>query len=87
MWRDELRQRCRDMDEGTVELRDVADVFATSSIRGRHVKSIRFYPAAGKQGRSQYPSHIIPFPFGSSNKNMVSPFLPVSMNAIAIEFF
>ena len=27
-WSDELRKRCREMDEGTVELRDAADVFA-----------------------------------------------------------
>lgn len=27
-WRDEVRKRCRDMDEGAVELRDAADVFA-----------------------------------------------------------
>ncbi len=27
-WRDEINKRCREMDEGTVELRDAADVFA-----------------------------------------------------------
>ena len=27
-WRDEVRKRCREMDEGAVELRDAADVFA-----------------------------------------------------------
>jgi putative addiction module component (TIGR02574 family) len=27
-WRDELRKRCREMDEGAVELREAADVFA-----------------------------------------------------------
>ena len=27
-WRDELRKRCREMDEGAVELRAAADVFA-----------------------------------------------------------
>lgn len=27
-WRDEVRKRCREIDEGTVELRDVDDVFA-----------------------------------------------------------
>lgn len=27
-WRDELRKRCREMDESAVELRDAADVFA-----------------------------------------------------------
>jgi len=27
-WRDEIRRRCREVDEGTVELRDAADVFA-----------------------------------------------------------
>ncbi len=27
-WRDEIRKRCREMDEGKVELRDAADVFA-----------------------------------------------------------
>ncbi len=26
-WRAELRKRCQDMDNGTVELRDAADVF------------------------------------------------------------
>ncbi len=26
-WSDELRKRCREMDEGAVELRDAADVF------------------------------------------------------------
>lgn len=26
-WRDELRRRCREMDEGIVELRDAAGVF------------------------------------------------------------
>jgi hypothetical protein len=26
-WRDELRRRCREMDEGLVELRDAAEVF------------------------------------------------------------
>ena len=26
-WRNELRQRCREMDEGSVELREAADVF------------------------------------------------------------
>lgn len=27
-WRDEVRKRCREMDEGSVELREAADVFA-----------------------------------------------------------
>ena len=27
-WRDELRKRCLEIDEGTVELRDAEDVFA-----------------------------------------------------------
>ena len=27
-WRDEVRKRCREMDEGRVELREAADVFA-----------------------------------------------------------
>lgn len=27
-WQDEVRKRCREIDEGTVELRDAADVFA-----------------------------------------------------------
>lgn len=27
-WRDEVRKRCREMDEGAVELREAADVFA-----------------------------------------------------------
>ena len=27
-WRDELRKRCMEIDEGTVELRDAEDVFA-----------------------------------------------------------
>ena len=27
-WRDEIRKRCREVDEGAVELRDAADVFA-----------------------------------------------------------
>jgi hypothetical protein len=27
-WRDEVCKRCREMDEGTVELRDAEDVFA-----------------------------------------------------------
>ena len=27
-WRDEIRKRCREVDEGTVELRDAADVFS-----------------------------------------------------------
>jgi len=27
-WRDEVRKRCREMDEGAVEFREVADVFA-----------------------------------------------------------
>lgn len=27
-WRDELGKRCREMDEGSVELREAADVFA-----------------------------------------------------------
>lgn len=27
-WRDELRKRCREMDNGTVELRNAADVFS-----------------------------------------------------------
>lgn len=27
-WRDEVRKRCREMDEGIVELREAADVFA-----------------------------------------------------------
>jgi hypothetical protein len=27
-WREEIRKRCREMDEGSVELRDAADVFA-----------------------------------------------------------
>ena len=26
-WRDEIQRRCRDIDEGNVELSDVADVF------------------------------------------------------------
>ena len=28
VWREEIRKRCREMDEGLVELRDAADVFA-----------------------------------------------------------
>ncbi len=27
-WREEIRKRCREVDEGVVELRDAADVFA-----------------------------------------------------------
>ena len=27
-WRDEVRKRCREMDEGSIELREAADVFA-----------------------------------------------------------
>lgn len=27
-WRDEVRKRCREIDEGMVELRDAEDVFA-----------------------------------------------------------
>ncbi len=27
-WRDELRRRCQEMDEGAVELRDAEDVFS-----------------------------------------------------------
>lgn len=27
-WREEIRKRCREVDEGLVELRDAADVFA-----------------------------------------------------------
>lgn len=27
-WRDEVRKRCREVDEGSVELRDAEDVFA-----------------------------------------------------------
>ena len=27
-WREEIRKRCREMDEGLVELRDAEDVFA-----------------------------------------------------------
>jgi len=27
-WREEIRKRCREMDEGAVQLRDAADVFA-----------------------------------------------------------
>jgi putative addiction module component (TIGR02574 family) len=27
-WRDEIRKRCREIDEASVELRDVAEVFA-----------------------------------------------------------
>ena len=27
-WRDEIKKRCREVDEGLVELRDAADVFA-----------------------------------------------------------
>lgn len=27
-WRDEIRKRCREIDEGTVELRDAEEVFA-----------------------------------------------------------
>jgi len=27
-WQDEVRKRCREIDEGTVELRDAEDVFA-----------------------------------------------------------
>jgi len=27
-WRDEVRKRCREIDEGTVELHDAEDVFA-----------------------------------------------------------
>jgi putative addiction module component (TIGR02574 family) len=27
-WREELRKRCREVDEGAVQLRDAADVFA-----------------------------------------------------------
>lgn len=27
-WREEIRKRCREVDEGAVELRDAADVFA-----------------------------------------------------------
>ena len=28
LWREEIRKRCREVDEGQVELRDAADVFA-----------------------------------------------------------
>lgn len=28
VWREEIRKRCREVDEGAVELRDAADVFA-----------------------------------------------------------
>jgi putative addiction module component (TIGR02574 family) len=27
-WRDEVRKRCREIDEGAIELRDAEDVFA-----------------------------------------------------------
>lgn len=27
-WRDEVRRRCREMDEGSIQLREAADVFA-----------------------------------------------------------
>jgi len=27
-WREEIRRRCREIDEGLVDLRDAADVFA-----------------------------------------------------------
>ncbi len=27
-WREEIKKRCREVDEGVVELRDAADVFA-----------------------------------------------------------
>lgn len=27
-WRDEIHRRCRELDEGSVELREAADVFA-----------------------------------------------------------
>jgi hypothetical protein len=27
-WRDEIRKRCREVDEGLVQLRDASDVFA-----------------------------------------------------------
>jgi len=27
-WREEIRRRCREIDQGTVELRDAAEVFA-----------------------------------------------------------
>ena len=27
-WRDEIRRRCREVDQGTAELRDAGDVFA-----------------------------------------------------------
>lgn len=27
-WREEIQKRCREVDEGSVELRDAADVFA-----------------------------------------------------------
>ncbi len=30
-WRDELIKRCREMDEGSVELRDAANVFAKAT--------------------------------------------------------
>lgn len=30
-WRDEIQKRCREMDEGIVELRDASDVFATAT--------------------------------------------------------
>jgi len=30
-WRDELRKRCREMDDGIVELRDASDVFAKAT--------------------------------------------------------
>jgi hypothetical protein len=30
-WREEVRKRCREMDEGAVELRDAADVFAKAN--------------------------------------------------------
>ncbi|MBN1867860.1 addiction module protein [Candidatus Sumerlaeota bacterium] len=29
-WREEVRKRCREIDEGRVELRDAADVFANA---------------------------------------------------------
>ncbi|MCC5850770.1 MAG: addiction module protein, partial [Verrucomicrobia bacterium] len=38
-WRDELRKRCQEMDEGNVELREASDVFAKAH-------SIRFHPDA-----------------------------------------
>ena len=31
-WRDEFRKRCREMDEGSVELREAADVFAEAYV-------------------------------------------------------